>query len=120
MPLEPNQPLADGVGALESDVEAIRKWAASKEFIHRIWIFGSRARSDFRPDSDLDIAVQHGPARGDANVLTTALVGPAEWKEELQSLVHHELDIQSYVAGETQKIEAGLQRSSRLIYDHKT
>lgn len=99
------------------DIELLRRWAASKPIVERVWIFGSRARGTNRPDSDLDVAVQHGLKRGDSNLFTTGLSEPSAWRAELQPKARLTLDIQSYIPGDTPTVEAGLNESSRLIYE---
>lgn len=42
----------------EEHVEAIRRWASTEALIRAVHIFGSRARGDSRPDSDLDVALE--------------------------------------------------------------
>ena len=36
----------------------IREWASEIRVIQRVWIFGSRASGDHRPDSDLEVQGQ--------------------------------------------------------------
>jgi len=43
-----------GLRAIEPDIRA--------EGVRKLWIFGSRARGDARPDSDLDILIDLDPA----------------------------------------------------------
>ena len=68
----------------ESIINALRDWAASKSFIIRLWVFGSRAKKKHHEDSDLDIVAQIGR--------TESFYGPSEawlcrrdrWESELQ------------------------------------
>ena len=46
---------------MDDHIEIIRKWASDTRRIQRVWIFGSRARGDHNPDSDLDVLVEAGP-----------------------------------------------------------
>ena len=41
--------------------EIVREWASEIREIERVWIIGSRARGDHRPDSDLDVWVEAWP-----------------------------------------------------------
>ncbi len=40
------------------DVEKIRTWAAKHPEIGSVFLYGSRARDEARPDSDIDLAVE--------------------------------------------------------------
>jgi len=45
-------------GLLETDVTIIVEWASRHRLIERVYLFGSRARGDHGPDSDIDLAVE--------------------------------------------------------------
>lgn len=65
---------------IEAIQAAVAARARQKPLIRIVWLFGSRARGDHKPDSDIDLAVSHDidpvvlrQARGDipaARVLT--------------------------------------------------
>lgn len=99
------------------DMTAIKDWLENKPIIIRAWIFGSRARTDFRPDSDLDLAIEHGIMPGDTDEHTTSIGEIKTWTEELQPNISLSLDLQSYIQGESEIIDQGLKRSSILIWD---
>lgn len=42
---------------LDADKDLILVWARSHPEIEAVWLFGSRARGDNRPESDIDLAV---------------------------------------------------------------
>lgn len=42
----------------EDDINAIQTWAAKHAKIKKIYLYGSRARGDHRPDSDIDLAIE--------------------------------------------------------------
>lgn len=94
-----------------------RAWAEANQFVTRIWFFGSRVRGDHRPDSDLDVAVEHQAGPGDASVLATAIAGPEEWLSELQPQVEVRLDLQSYLGDDTPTIREALRVSSVLVFE---
>jgi|GEM_PF-2857493 len=58
-----NAPPPSGVGRLPPEVEAAIAAIAAEARCAlpgvRVLLFGSRARGDFRPDSDIDLAVEH-------------------------------------------------------------
>lgn len=105
---------------LDLDIELLRRWAASNPIVDRVWLFGSRVKGTNRPDSDLDVAIEHGAAPGDGDVFTTSLMAPKEWQAELQPHARLKLDMWSYRPGDTDRIEGALKEASRLIYErHK-
>ena len=102
---------------LTHDIELLKTWAANNPVVERIWIFGSRVRGTHEVDSDLDVAVQHGISPGDSSLFTTSLCAPSEWQQHLQPSARLKLDLQSYIPNETPTVEAGLRKSSKLIYE---
>lgn len=105
---------------LEHDIEVLQRWAAKNPIIERVHIFGSRVRGTNRPDSDLDVAIEHGVLPGDGDHFTTGLCAPSDWREELQPLVRCKLDVQSFRSGDTPTVEAGINESSKVIYERAT
>jgi predicted nucleotidyltransferase len=102
---------------ISHDVSVICSWAKRTEIVERVWLFGSRVRGSNDPDSDLDVAIEHGVAKGDSNAFTTALSERDKWIEELQSQTKLELDIWSYRHEETPTVEKGIRKGALLIYD---
>ena len=43
---------------LDAIVTKLNQWASSRSAIRRLWIYGSRARGDAHPNSDLDVALE--------------------------------------------------------------
>jgi predicted nucleotidyltransferase len=69
----------------ESIINTLRDWAASKSFIIRLWVFGSRVKKNHRDDSDLDIAVQIGRIEKFYGPAEAWFCRRAEWDAELQA-----------------------------------
>jgi predicted nucleotidyltransferase len=103
---------------MESDVKtaatAIARWAATKPIIRRVFIFGSRARDDFREDSDLDVAIEIDGVNG--NALATWMFDTKPWHAEISALVPFEIDLEFFDEDETPIIKTAIERSSVLIY----
>lgn len=102
---------------IQHDIELLRLWAARTPIVKRVWLFGSRICGDYRHDSDLDVAVEHGVAPGDSDLFTTGLMEPSAWRNQLQPQARLRLDIQSYIPGDTLVVEAGVRKCSRLIFE---
>lgn len=49
--------IEDPRGLSEEDQKAIVEWAYRHPEIQEVYLYGSRARGDYRPDSDIDLAV---------------------------------------------------------------
>jgi predicted nucleotidyltransferase len=63
--------------------QRLAAWAATKPSIAALHIFGSRARGDYRPDSDLDLAFEFADVDEE---LAELIENRAEWKRELSAL----------------------------------
>jgi predicted nucleotidyltransferase len=80
-------------GDLKCWAEVLRNWACATPEISEVWIFGSRAKGSFRPDSDLDIAIVVG-GETPGERLADWISCNKEWKAELQGLLEVRLDLQ--------------------------
>ena len=85
----------------------------------RLWVFGSRSREDFGPDSDIDIAIeldlQYGGFDETGGMVTWAFETDG-WEEELEELLRMDVDLQQYRGEDTPTIHSALKESSCLIY----
>jgi predicted nucleotidyltransferase len=63
--------------------EKLAAWAATKPTVAALHIFGSRARGDYRPDSDLDLAFEFVDIDEE---LAELIDNAARWKPELSDL----------------------------------
>jgi len=108
---------------LEKAKEIIISWAKSKQFITRVYIFGSRVSGiskktgkPVRPDSDLDVAIDFEPFRNE-DQFTTWIADSSEWSKELAKLLgftkDEYLDLQHCNASHVAKY---LEDSSVIIY----
>jgi predicted nucleotidyltransferase len=76
----------------------IQAWALSWPSVSRVWIFGSRARADHRPDSDLDIAVEVTPSAGDESSDATWMMDSGPHVARLKAALSHlpyEIDVEN-------------------------
>lgn len=72
---------------LESVKEILREWAGKNLDIRTVYIYGSRARGDFKESSDLDIAIELDPSEGHIDGYTFWVSRGTELEQELQTLL---------------------------------
>jgi predicted nucleotidyltransferase len=63
--------------------ELLAAWAETKPTIAALHLFGSRARGDFRPNSDVDLAFEFVGVDED---LAELISNAAKWKGELRAI----------------------------------
>jgi predicted nucleotidyltransferase len=63
--------------------QTLTNWAATKPTIKAVYVFGSYARGEARPDSDLDLAFDFFD---DSDALAELIAIAAAWKVELTRL----------------------------------
>ena len=103
---------------LSHDIEVLREWAERTPEVQRVVLFGSRVLGHARPYSDLDVAIVHRPAPGDADALTTAFTERQGWLSELQPRMRLRLDLWSHLGpSDAAKVDAGVEAGSLVIYD---
>lgn len=94
----------DGTGIRQQVIDEIRELARKHE-IHRVILFGSRARGDFRKTSDIDLAADGG------DFVRFAL----DVDEETSTLL--EFDIVD-LSGEIQpELRESIEREGRILYE---
>jgi len=77
---------------LESWCSTLATWARDTREVSEVWIFGSRARGDHRPDSDLDVALIM-TAGTEGERLGNWVCLAEEWEVELAALLPVEVDL---------------------------
>lgn len=109
---------------LEEIALALAGWARTKPLVKRVFIFGSRARGDHRPDSDLDVAIELDPesfqGADESGGIATWMFETTGWKEELLRIVPFAVQLEQLCGEHTPTIQSGVERSSLLVYEKKT
>lgn len=77
----------------------LRRWAEQNPLILALWVFGSRARCDHRPDSDLDLCVVLETEEGFYGPRETFRFHREHWQSELAMLCGCEVSM--FPFGET-------------------
>lgn len=107
-----------GESVSPGDRQVLRDWAQANVCIRRVWIFGSRARGEGRPDSDIDVAVEIDAVGRDELAQNSWMELSPRWRQQLGQALSAPLDLEW--AGEVDaplaKIRAYVGRSSVLLY----
>ena len=94
------------------------EWAERQPRVRRLWMFGSRAKGNPRPDSDLDIAVEIEPVPDSEETLPYWITCWERWQSELQRKTEYPVDLDWFDPdGSTQQVAQGLREGSILLYD---
>jgi predicted nucleotidyltransferase len=84
--------MSDEFGLRHGWLELVKSCAAQKSEIREVWIFGSRARGDYRSASDVDIAVKLcGETPGEKNGIF--IFEAEDWTKELQRFTPVTIDL---------------------------
>jgi predicted nucleotidyltransferase len=78
---------------ISSYVEIIQCWARNERLVKRVLIFGSRARGNYSPGSDLDIAIELPFSEANTN-LANFQFEQDRWKSDLMKIIKLEVDVQ--------------------------
>jgi predicted nucleotidyltransferase len=69
-------------------LSGLRSWASANDCVRELWLFGSRATGQSRPDSDVNLAVALMPAKGKHDWALGAYFDfESEWKRQLEEIV---------------------------------
>lgn len=103
----------------EADRRAIVNWARRHREIKAVYLYGSRARGDNRPDSDIDLAVVM--RSGDEDEALGAWIffhNKFEKRPDLQ--LSQEVDLDWYMKGAgLERVGPGVEKNGILIYPPK-
>jgi predicted nucleotidyltransferase len=107
---------------LQALFHSIGEWAKDKPLVKRVHIFGSRARDDYTPNSDLDLALELDTAEIDgydeSGGLATWMFESDGWESELESRTGFVVQLEQYIdEAQTPTIAQGLRESSLLVYE---
>ena len=100
---------------IENIKNIIKSWAESEALIKSAYIFGSRARNDYKNDSDLDVAVEIHPLN-DESSYAAWVFEKKKLKESLSKLIPYQLQLEQYDGDDTPIIKGAIESSSILVY----
>ncbi len=96
--------------SIEETKAIVREIAVRHDYIHRVWLFGSRARGDNRPDSDYDFCILTSNK--------TSILDIELFREELEDALGRGVDF-AYENGMSERFRNGVSGDMRLIYEQE-
>jgi predicted nucleotidyltransferase len=105
------------MGLSEEDREKIVDWAKRHPEIQKVYLYGSRARGDHRPDSDIDLGIEMVAPNGDAAYRAwSAFHSDFEESPDLNLTVEAHLEWYEPNAGLDRVGKCGVERDGVLLY----
>ena len=100
---------ATAFGLEPGTLQALRAFFDAAQGVQRVWVFGSRARDDWRPRSDIDLAVD-APGWSAQDFL--------RFKERMKDLpIVYPLDVVHWQGVSTPEFVAQIERDRKLLWE---
>jgi predicted nucleotidyltransferase len=96
----------------DEDREKIVSWATAHPEIRKVYLYGSRARGDNEPDSDIDLAIVLEPEPGDTGSLATWF----EWDAGQDLRLSYPVHLQWYERGSQDRPGQGVKKNGVLLF----
>ena len=81
---------------LEDAWKILCEWAREKPDVYAVYMYGSRAKRDFKKSSDLDIALEIEPEHGKIDSYSYWTSHGGKFEQELQSLFPYKVHLEYY------------------------
>jgi predicted nucleotidyltransferase len=96
--------------------DVVTNWADSHHDIKRVFLFGSRARGDSTPDSDVDLAVEVVGISGE-NADTRYFFNVNTWKKQLGAALGRSINIVRLIDHGKPEIQESIDRDGVVLYE---
>lgn len=104
----------------DNDLQAIMAWAKKHPEIRAVYLFGSRARGDNQPDSDIDLAVRLHQAAGDEEVWATWMFWYRDYQENPDLHLSNPLHLEWYEPNEgLERVGPAVESYGMLLYSNE-
>jgi predicted nucleotidyltransferase len=96
--------------------DVVTNWADSYHEITRVFLFGSRARGDSTPDSDIDLAIVV-VGNSDETAFTRYFFNQNDWKRELGSALGRSISMVRVIDHGKPEVQESIAREGVLLYE---
>jgi len=97
--------------------DIVSTWATGQPLVSAAYLYGSRVKGTHRVDSDLDVAIEIEPERGDSSAKATWICEKQWLTNSLQSLLPMELHLEWYDEYETPTVKQGLEDGHIKVFE---
>ena len=105
----------------KKDLAEIVLWAKKHRDIKQVYLYGSRARGDNKPGSDIDLAIMMNMRAGDENAFATWIFWQEDFKENPDLHLSSEIHLQWYEKNEgLERVGPGVENDGILLYTAKS
>ena len=101
---------------LDAIVTELNQWASSRSAIRRLWIYGSRARGNACPNSDLDVALELVVALPHETSTDVWFENIDDWRSDLSGRFPFPVQLELLEGATTPTIQSGTARDGVLVY----
>ena len=102
---------------LDAIVTKLNEWASSRSAFRRLWIYGSRARGDAHPNSDLDVALELVVTLLHETLTDVWFETVGNWRSDLSGRFPFPLQLELPDGATTPTIQAGAAGDGVLVYE---
>lgn len=109
---------------LSDAARRVARWARREPLVLRVYFFGSRVKGMYRPESDLDVAIEIDPEQvptdTDAELISCWFAHKGQWQKALQSRLAMPVDLDWHHPRRCDAVRRGLAEAGRLVYEKKS
>ena len=102
--------------SIDSIREKVSVWATSYPEILRIILFGSQARGDSKPNSDVDLAFEVEGISGE-EAYTTYCCEKEKWEMELESILGRHVSMVRKTDNGKPELQESIECDGKVIYE---
>ncbi len=105
---------------LKNILEDLCTWAEKEKSINRVYLFGSYARNEAGPKSDLDIAIEINPNEEEQDVFSIWVDQHPMYLNALSQMIPVDVHLELLDNGYTKRIQNAVDTDGRLVYERKS